>query len=239
MVVKVASKLRQATSRVFSPANVMGDGMLVRLRSTMIGILGLVAAVGLGLVGVVSQQGWPDVASGPPPLAPLGLQQNDSIAMPRSASERPAASRRPSRPLASAGSPVTTVSTPAGVDAGVGGVQADNPAGTGQPKPEGNHAQPPSQPTSPTVAIQVPSEEDAPAEGSSLPDPAEPSNSAPGHSGESHGHNGKSHGNSSAAPSHSSASSGQSSEAPGHSNKAPGNSGEAQGHSAKSLGRGH
>ncbi len=231
MVVEVASPLRQATSRVFSPANVMGDGMLVRLRSTMIGILGLVAAVGLGLVGVVSQQGWPDVASGPPPLAPPGLQQNDSIAMPRSASERPAASR-PSRPLASAGSPVTTVSTPAGVDAGVGGVQADDPAGTGHPMPGGYVAQPPSQPTSPTVAIQAPSEEDAPAEGSSLPEPGEPPSSAPGHSGESHGHNGKSHGNSSAAPGRSSAGSGPPNQAPGH-------SGEAPGHSGESPGRGH
>jgi hypothetical protein len=209
----------------------MGDGMLVRLRSTMIGILGLVAAVGLGLVGVVSQQGWPDVASGPPPLAPLGLQQNDSIALPRSVSERPVASRRPSRPLASAGPPVL-VRTPASPDAGVGGVQADNPAGTGQPKPEGNHAQPPSQPTSPTVAIQVPSEEDAPAEGSSLPEPGEPPGSAPGHSGESHGHKGKSHGNSSAAPGRSSAGSGHSGESPGH-------SGEAPGHSGESPGRGH
>jgi len=213
MVVKVASRLGQAISRAFSVSNVVGDGMLVRLRSTTIGILGLVAAVGLGLVGFVSQQGWPEVASGPPPQVPR-LEQNDSIAMPRSVAGRAVEPRRRSRPIASTGSPVS-VATPPSTGAGVGGVPAGNVVRTDQPKTGGNQAQPPSQPTSPTVAIETPSEEDAPAEGSSLPEPGGAPASAPGHSGESHGHNGESHGNSSAAP--------------GHASEAPGHSGESHG----------
>jgi hypothetical protein len=215
MVVKVASRLGQAILRAFSPANVVGDGMLVRLRSTTIGILGLVAAVGLGLVGVISQQGWPGVASGPPPQVSLGLEQNDSIAMPPVA-DRTVDSRRRSRPIASTGSPASATAPPS-TGAGVGGVPVDNGLDD-QPKTEGGHVQPPSQPTSPTIAIQAPSEEAAPAEGSSLPEPGGPPASAPGHSGESHGRNGEPHGNSGAAPGH---------------------SGAAPGHSGESRGRGH
>jgi len=220
MVVEVASRLGQAISRAFSVSNVVGDGMLVRLRSTTIGILGLVAAVGLGLVGFVSQQGWPEVASGPPPQVP-GLEQNDSIAMPRPVADRTVDSRRRSRPIASTGSPVS-VAAPPSSGAGVGGVPVGNVVGADQPKPGGDHVQLPSQPTAPTVAIETPSEEAAPAEGSSLPEPGGPPASAPGHSGESHGHSGEPHGNSDAAH-------GNSSEAPGHSGEAPGHSGESHG----------
>jgi hypothetical protein len=217
MVVKVASRLGQAISRTFSASNVVGDGMLVRLRSTSIGILGLVAAVGLGLVGFVSQQGWPEVASGPPPQVPLGLEQNDPIAMPRSVAYGTVDSRRRSRPIASTGSPAS-VTAPSSIGAGVGGVPAGNVVGTDQPKTGGDHSHPPPQPTSPTVAIETPSEEAAPAEGSSLPESGGPPAPAPGHSGESHGHNGEPHGNSGAAH---------------------GNSGAAPGHSGESRGRGH
>lgn len=212
MVVEVAPRLGQAISRAFSLSNVVGDGMLVRLRSTTIGILGLVAAVGLGLVGFVSQQGWPEVASGPPPQLP-GLEQNDSIAMPRSLAGRAVDSRPRSRRLTSTASPLSAVPQPS-TGAGVGGVPAGTAVGTDQPKPAGEHAQP-SQPASPTVAIETPSEEAAPAEGSSLPDPGEPPVSAPGRSGESHGHNGEPHGSSSALP--------------GHASEAPGHSGESHG----------
>jgi len=64
------------------PKTLLGDGMLVRLRSTTIGILGAVAAMGLGLVAVASQQGWPGVFSGPLPQAPAQLVENDPLLAP-------------------------------------------------------------------------------------------------------------------------------------------------------------
>ncbi len=56
--------------------------MLVRLRSTTIGLLGLVTFVGLALIAFVSQIGWPGVLSGPLPAAPApAVVQNDTIAL--------------------------------------------------------------------------------------------------------------------------------------------------------------
>jgi hypothetical protein len=82
MAVVVLSKTRQALSRGLLGSSLAGDGMLVRLRSTTIGLLGLVTFVGLALIAFVSQIGWPGVLSGPLPAAPApGVVQNDTIAL--------------------------------------------------------------------------------------------------------------------------------------------------------------
>jgi len=70
MDVGVASRFRQILYRRISESPVVGNSMLVRLRSGTIGLVALAAAVGLGLVALISHQGWPDVSSGPLPQRP-------------------------------------------------------------------------------------------------------------------------------------------------------------------------
>lgn len=48
--------------------------MLVRMRSVTTALLGLIAAIGLGLVAFVSQQGWTDVLDGAIPDPPVELR---------------------------------------------------------------------------------------------------------------------------------------------------------------------
>lgn len=69
--------------------------MLLRLRRASIAMLGLVGAVGLGLVFFISQIGWPGVLSGPLPGAPTRVGTvHDAIALthsgPAIATARPA-----------------------------------------------------------------------------------------------------------------------------------------------------
>jgi hypothetical protein len=64
MVVLVTSRIRQALARSTFYSNVVGDSMLARLRSTTIALLGVVTAVGLGLVAFISQLGFPGVFNG-------------------------------------------------------------------------------------------------------------------------------------------------------------------------------
>jgi hypothetical protein len=51
--------------------SLLGDGLLERARATTLGLLGGAAAVGLAMLALVFNQGWPLVAGGPvPPLPP-------------------------------------------------------------------------------------------------------------------------------------------------------------------------
>src|ERR1051326_320582 len=174
MVVVVAPKLRQTAFWAFVSSNIVGDSMLVRLRSTTIGILGLVAAVGLGLVAVVSQQGWPGVLSGPLPQAPPSLVQNDSIGMPRPAARPVASHVRRSAHAASASARTAVPATEPAVPREAGGapapVAAEQPQATGHGH-QGRQSQPQQTP-SPTTVAQVPSEE--PPGGDSTGSPATP-----------------------------------------------------------------
>lgn len=235
MVVKVASKFRQSTLGAFVSSNIVGDSMLVRLRSTTIGILGLVAAVGLGLIAVVSQQGWPGVLSSPLPQTPPPLVQNDSIEMPQPAA-RPVARHghggsRPVSASANAALPATKPVVSREVKAAPQPVAVEQPQAAGHGH-HGHRSQPQTAP-SPTAVAQVPGEEPA-TEDSTVPPPAAgspgKSGQAPGHSGESHGHSGGSHGNSAGASPQSGVSPGHSGEAPGHAAEGPpGHSGESHG----------
>jgi hypothetical protein len=52
-------------------ASLLGDGLLERARATTLGLLGATTAVGLAMLALVFNQGWPLVAGGPvPPLPP-------------------------------------------------------------------------------------------------------------------------------------------------------------------------
>jgi len=92
MVVKVLSKLEQTLSRLLAKPSLAGDSMLVRLRSGILGLLGLVVAVGLGLVALVAQQSWPGAFDSPLPATPEApLVRNDTISLPPSDRRDPGA----------------------------------------------------------------------------------------------------------------------------------------------------
>lgn len=60
----------QATKRV----NILGGGLLERVRSTSLALLGLTAAVGLGVIALALNQGWPLIAGAPIPGLPGAAQ---------------------------------------------------------------------------------------------------------------------------------------------------------------------
>jgi len=83
-----------------------GPGLLVRMRSTTTLLLSLIAAVGLGLVAFVSQQGWPNVLDGAIPNPPVELRISKGAAVGPSAQSLPssqAANRTGKRTPASRG----------------------------------------------------------------------------------------------------------------------------------------
>lgn len=95
MDVKVASKLGHALKRSLGGLSLAEGSMLLRLRRASIAMLGLVGAVGLGLVFFISQIGWPGVLSGPLPGTPTRVGTvHDAIALthsgPAIAAARPA-----------------------------------------------------------------------------------------------------------------------------------------------------
>jgi len=201
MDVAVASRLGKAISRRISGSAVVGNSMLVRLRSGTIGLVGLAAAIGLGLVALASEQGLPDVSSGPlPQRPPTPFVHHQTIAMP-TPKRFPVASFRQAR--ATSGSPAhaPTVayvpppaeSTPTVPSQGVGAPDHKHPTShppTSHPSKPATSEQP--QPAPPSTP--APGTTATPAEAE--PPPAEPpaavasqtGESSPGHSGEPHGH---------------------------------------------------
>jgi hypothetical protein len=82
MDVTVASKVGHALTRSLGGLSLAEGSMLLRLRRASIALLGLVGAVGLGLVLFISQIGWPGVLSGPLPGAPSRVGTvDDAIAL--------------------------------------------------------------------------------------------------------------------------------------------------------------
>jgi hypothetical protein len=67
MDVSVLFQPRQRPLRSTARASVLGDGLLERIRSTSLALLGLTAAIGLAMVALALNQGWPLVASSPIP----------------------------------------------------------------------------------------------------------------------------------------------------------------------------
>jgi hypothetical protein len=206
MDVKVLSRLGQTLSRRLSESSVVGNSMLVRLRSGTIGLLGIVTAVGLGMVMLLSQQGWPDVASGPlPPRPPSRFVQHETIAVPTAVSPRRSAprtapstrSRHSSPTHAHASAPLH--SAPAGESELVGfhqvtesTTQAAHPVhshashGSAHKTPQPASVPPPTPATPPvTETATTPPVESAPAPVTAS---AEQGDESPGHSDWHHGH---------------------------------------------------
>lgn len=67
MDVSVLSKQRQRSLRSAVRASVLGNGLLERTRSTSLALLGLTAAIGLAMVALALNQGFPLIAGAPIP----------------------------------------------------------------------------------------------------------------------------------------------------------------------------
>ena len=70
MAGQMLSRRGQLASRLKAKPSLAGNGLLERMRSTTFALLGITAAMGLGLVALVSQQGWPYLPALPIPAAP-------------------------------------------------------------------------------------------------------------------------------------------------------------------------
>ncbi len=171
MLAQMLLRRGQALLRSAKPS-FAGTGLLERLRSTAVALLGVTAAMALGLVALAVQQDWPLLPAAPIPGLPGPAEVGDA----RVAAERPdpASSR-------------TTVPEP-------GGETALRPGGgTASPAPQpsqvsGSHqlaTAPPqpaaAQPTtdSPSTQGTVPAAPASAAQPPSAPSPAPPSNPAP------------------------------------------------------------
>ena len=66
MDVKVDSKPGQQPRATRRPS-ILGNGLLERMRSTSLALLGFTAAVGLAMMALALNQDWPLVESGPIP----------------------------------------------------------------------------------------------------------------------------------------------------------------------------
>ena len=72
--------------RLLARPNLAGEGMLERLRTISFAMVGLTAAVALGLIALIAHQGWPTLAAIPIPELPFehsGVQRARLVAGPR------------------------------------------------------------------------------------------------------------------------------------------------------------
>jgi hypothetical protein len=83
MDVAVTHKRGQWLRSIAAPS-ILGDGLLERARATSLGLLGFTAAVGLTIVALAFNQGWPLVKGGPVPPLPV---QHQSLGQAKAASE--------------------------------------------------------------------------------------------------------------------------------------------------------
>lgn len=107
MDVAVLSKRGQRQPRPAARPSILGDGLLERARAISLALLGLTAALGLTLVALVLNQGWPLVAGGPiPPLPPRhqGLGDATVVAVASAGDSRSQSTKRGGRPGSGGGS---------------------------------------------------------------------------------------------------------------------------------------
>ena|GEM_PF-3354584 len=149
MIALVLSRARHLVSRSVLGSSLAGDGLLVRLRSTSIGLLGVVTAVGLGLVAFISQLGWPGVFNAPIPGSPHeAATVHGAVALTRPSQRIEAASPAPGAPARTGPGPALSPGGAAGgdqapvADSGLGGSHdlgasagAQGPSRAEQPPP--------------------------------------------------------------------------------------------------------
>jgi len=117
---QVISRLRQALPWLVPSSHVAGGSLLERLRSTSFALCGAATAVGLGLVALAANQGWPGVLDNAiPPIPREGVQGAQIVARPPGGNRGKAASntrsaRVSARPILNGSSPAP--GSPSGPD---------------------------------------------------------------------------------------------------------------------------
>jgi hypothetical protein len=214
MDVSVLSKHRQRSLRSAAKASVLGDGLLERTRSTMLALLGATAAIGLAMIALALNQGWPLIAGAPIPDFGSGHQAVGKAAVVAKAKARGSrqaisAATRQTSPGASSGKPRPH----SGVTVALSGSQAPqaaglvashptpaSPAGEAIPDPTPVAQQPaPAVAPAPTpapAAVPVSSSNPSPpSTASETPESPIPSQAPPANNeGDEHGHGHTSHG---------------------------------------------
>ena len=210
MDVLVLSKHGQRSLRSAAKAGILGNGLLERVRSTTLALLGATAALGLTMIALALNQGWPLIAGAPIPG--FGSEQQAVgkaavVAKAKARGGRPAisATTRQASPGVSAGKPrrgVTVALAGSRAPQAAGLVASHptpaSPAGEAVPDPTPAVQQP-----APAVApAPAPAPAAVPVSNSSPPDTASeapgspiPSQAPPAdNEGEEHGHGHTSHG---------------------------------------------
>jgi hypothetical protein len=204
----VLSSVRKLLSRSVIGSSLAGDGLLVRLRSTSIALLGAVAAVGLGLIAFISQLGWPGVLNAPIPGSPAEAGSvSDAVALTRpvprhrsgalvvapSVTARAGGSRSDPAPGRSGGGSAVGGShqlsgkgetQPAAPESSVPPAPAAAPAPSAAPESSPVTTSPPPATTQPVASTPA---SKPPATSMVSPSKEEPTSSSPGRSGEAHG----------------------------------------------------
>ncbi len=199
MIEEVPSKQWHSRERPWLGVSLAGDSMPLRMRSVTIGLVGLFTAVGLGLVALFAQSGFPGGVNAPLPKAPLaGVVHNDTIGLAGAPAPDPGAgddegdSRPPARgasspPLSNSPGMVTAVDQSPTVVATPG----DRPSSTHpetRPAPDTKPSEgEPVADGDPEVVEESSAPGEPPSE-SSEPPPETAETTAPGRSGQAPGH---------------------------------------------------
>lgn len=210
MDVSVLSKYGQRSLRSAARASVLGNGLLERTRSTSLALLGLTAAIGLAMVALALNQGWPLIEGAPIPGLGGGHEAVGAASVAAPATGRDVHSGLTSGAARRAGSAVSTTGPRrTGHSARLGGSHAPRATGglvvsqptstspAASPGGEATPGPPPAQPTA--TSAPAPAPESAPAVNppASSPEPSAqgtPESPAPAQNppvadnGEGHGH---------------------------------------------------
>ncbi len=137
---QVLSRRGQLLSRLAARPSLAGNGLLERMRSTAFALLGVTAAMGLGLVALIAQQGWPVLPFSPipgPPVGHVAVHEATAVARSPRGASKGAGHRVRARALPAAGPPPVQAPSPGSRLAGahqVASHQAPPPSpGDGQP----------------------------------------------------------------------------------------------------------
>jgi translation initiation factor IF-2 len=199
MLGKMLSRGGQVRRLLSARPSVAGNGLVERMRSTTFALLGVTAAIGLALVALASQQGWPYLPASPIPGPPGTRESVGDGAAVAPASRVPvgAAGRAVARPKASEAIPGLAAAGPPGprlagsrqltAPSAAGGQPSGGsaPAPVGEPSGEG----PPPASPAPAPTGPSPAPPPTPAAPPVATSPAPPASASTGHGkGNAYGH---------------------------------------------------
>ncbi len=169
------SRREKLLSRLPAKPSFAGTGLLERMRSTTFALLGITAAMGLGLVAVASQQSWPLLPAAPVPGLPWSGEVEEATVV-VAAPIAPISSDRPAAGLISASE--TDRGDRRSSGSGANSQLSDSRTlATAPPQPAPDPAsEPPSASPPPVAAAPSPA---PPAESPSVPEPSSSQASSP------------------------------------------------------------